>query len=32
VVDASAEARAGAAGIPFVMNRCLAVEHRALEV
>jgi len=32
VVDAAAEVRAEAAGIPFVMNRCLAVEHRALEV
>jgi len=32
VVDAAAQARAGAAGIPFVMDRCLAVEHRALEV
>jgi hypothetical protein len=32
VVDAAAETRAGAAGIPFVMDRCLAIEHRALEV
>ena len=32
VVDAAAEARAAAAGIPFVMDSCLAVEHRALEV
>lgn len=32
VVDAAAEARAAAAGIPFVMDRCLAVEHRHLEV
>src|SRR6267142_1686880 len=27
VVDPAAEARAAAAGIPFVMDRCLAVEH-----
>jgi predicted CoA-binding protein len=32
VVDAAAQARAAAAGIPFVMDRCLAVEHRHLEV
>jgi predicted CoA-binding protein len=32
VVDAAAQARAAAAGIPFVMDSCLAVEHRALEV
>jgi predicted CoA-binding protein len=32
VVDAAAEARAVAAGIPFVMDRCLAVEHSLLEV
>lgn len=32
VVDAAAEARAQAAGIPIVMDRCLAVQHRALEV
>jgi len=32
VVDAAAQARAQAAGIPFVMDQCLAVEHRALEV
>lgn len=32
VVDAAAEARAAAAGIPFVMDRCLAVDHRHLEV
>ncbi|HEV8265099.1 MAG TPA: CoA-binding protein [Gemmatimonadales bacterium] len=32
VVDAAAAARAQAASIPFVMDRCLAVEHRALEV
>lgn len=32
VVDAAAQRRADAAGIPFVMDRCLAVEHRALEV
>lgn len=32
VVDAAAQARAVAAGIAFVMDRCLAVEHRHLEV
>jgi predicted CoA-binding protein len=32
VVDAAAATRAGAAGIAFVMDRCLAIEHRALEV
>jgi hypothetical protein len=32
VVDAAAQARAEAAGIPFVMDSCLAIEHRALEV
>ena len=32
VVDAAAQACAEAAGIPFVMDSCLAVEHRALEV
>lgn len=32
VVDAAAEARAEARGVPFVMDRCLAVEHRLLEV
>ncbi len=32
VVDEAAEARAAAAGIPFVMDQCLAVEHRHLEV
>jgi predicted CoA-binding protein len=32
VVDAAAAARAAAAGIPFVMDRCLAVEHSLLEV
>ncbi len=32
VVDAAAAARAEAAGIPFVMDHCLAIEHRALEV
>lgn len=32
VVDSAAQARAAAAGIPFVMDRCLAVEHRHLEV
>ena len=32
VADPAAEARAAAAGIPFVMDRCLAVDHRQLEV
>ena len=32
VVDPAAQARAEAAGIPFVMDSCLAIEHRALEV
>jgi predicted CoA-binding protein len=32
VVDAAAQARAASAGIPFVMDSCLAVEHRAVEV
>lgn len=32
VVDSAAEARAEARGVPFVMDRCLAVEHRILEV
>jgi predicted CoA-binding protein len=32
VVDAAAAARAAAAGIPFVMDRCLAVDHQLLEV
>jgi uncharacterized protein len=32
VVDAAAEERARAAGIPFVMDRCLMVDHRALGV
>ena len=32
VEDHAAEQRAVAAGIPFVMDRCLAVEHRHLEV
>ncbi|HJS44281.1 MAG TPA: CoA-binding protein [Gemmatimonadales bacterium] len=31
VVDAAAAARAAAAGIPLVMDRCLAVEHSHLE-
>ncbi|HVH68807.1 MAG TPA: CoA-binding protein [Gemmatimonadales bacterium] len=30
VVDRAAEERARAAGIPFVMDRCLMLEHRAL--
>jgi hypothetical protein len=32
VVDHAAAARAQAAGVPIVMDRCLAVEHRALGV
>lgn len=32
VVDAAAQARAEAAGVACVMDRCLAVEHRLLEV
>ena len=32
VVDEAARARAAAAGIPFVMDRCLMVDHRLLEV
>jgi hypothetical protein len=32
VVDAAAQARAEAKGVPFVMDRCLAIEHRQLEV
>ena len=32
VVDEAAAARAEAAGIPCVMDRCLAVEHQLLEV
>jgi predicted CoA-binding protein len=32
VMDPAAQARAAAAGIPCVMDRCLAVEHRLLEV
>jgi predicted CoA-binding protein len=32
VVDDAAQARAAAAGIPFVMDSCLAIEHRHLEV
>lgn len=32
VVDAAAAVRAASAGIPFIMDRCLAIEHRALEV
>lgn len=31
VVDAQAAARAEAAGVPCVMDRCLAVDHRLLE-
>jgi predicted CoA-binding protein len=32
VVDDAAAERARAAGVPIVMDRCLAVEHRQLEV
>ena len=32
VVDEAAAARAAAAGIPIVMDACLAVQHRILEV
>ncbi len=32
VIDTAAEARAAAAGIPFIMDQCLAVEHHHLEV
>ncbi|MGH7751706.1 MAG: CoA-binding protein [Gemmatimonadales bacterium] len=32
VVDQGAERRAEAAGVPLVMDRCLAVEHQRLEV
>jgi predicted CoA-binding protein len=32
IVDEAAAARAAAAGIPCVMDRCLAVDHQLLEV
>ncbi|HYK81766.1 MAG TPA: CoA-binding protein [Gemmatimonadales bacterium] len=32
VVDDAARARAAAAGIPFVMDRCLMVDHQTLQV
>jgi uncharacterized protein len=32
VIDQAAKARAEAAGIPCVMDRCLAIEHHRLEV
>jgi predicted CoA-binding protein len=32
VVDQAAQDRAAAAGIPFVMDRCLMVDHQLLEV
>jgi uncharacterized protein len=31
VVDDAAESRAASAGVPFVMDHCLAIEHRRLE-
>ncbi|HEX4601726.1 MAG TPA: CoA-binding protein [Gemmatimonadales bacterium] len=31
VVDQAAQERAGAAGIPFVMDRCLMVDHQAVK-
>lgn len=31
VVDEAAERRAAAAGVPFVMDRCLMVDHQLLE-
>ena len=32
VVDGAAAERAAAAGLPFVMDRCIMVDHRLLEV
>ena len=32
VMDHGAAARAAAAGVPFLMDRCLAIEHRRLAV
>lgn len=32
IADPAAEQRAAAAGIPFVMDQCIAIEHRHLEV
>lgn len=32
VADPAAEQRAAAAGVPFVMDHCIAIEHRHLEV
>jgi predicted CoA-binding protein len=32
VVDAAAAARAESAGVPFLMDHCLAIEHRRLGV
>jgi hypothetical protein len=32
VIDPAAAGRAAAAGVPFLMDRCLAIEHRRLEV
>ena len=31
VIDDAAQSRAAGAGVPFVMDRCLAIEHRHLE-
>jgi predicted CoA-binding protein len=30
VIDRDAAQRAGAAGVPFLMDHCLAIEHRRL--
>lgn len=32
VADPAAEQRAAAAGVPFIMDQCIAIEHRHLEV
>ncbi len=32
VVDAAAAQRAEAAGIPFIQDHCIAIEHKSLEV
>ncbi|HLQ68958.1 MAG TPA: CoA-binding protein [Gemmatimonadales bacterium] len=31
VIDDAAQSRAAGAGVPFVMDRCIAIEHRHLE-